>query len=64
MTFVAAGGFNGVVRIPFSGVSRSGLNFTGTVEIHIQSTGAGTGDITYICAPSQSVKLSLSPLSL
>lgn len=63
MTFVAAGGFNGVVRIPFSGVSRSGLNFTGTVEIHIQSTGAGTGDITYICAPSQSVKLSLSDFS-
>lgn len=60
MTFVAASGFNGVVRIPFSGVSRSGLTFTGTVEIHIQSTGAGAGDITYICAPGQSVKLSLS----
>lgn len=60
MTFVAAGGFNGVVRIPFSGTARSGLTFTGTVEIHIQSTGTGTGDITYICAPSQSVKLSLS----
>lgn len=60
MTFVAAGGFHGVVRIPFNGASRSGLTFTGTVEIHIQSTGAGTGDITYVCAPGQSVKLSLS----
>lgn len=60
MTFVAAGGFHGVVRIPFNGASRSGLTFTGTVEIHIQSTGAGSGDITYVCAPGQSVKLSLS----
>lgn len=60
MTFVAADGFNGVVRIPFNGASRSGLIFAGTVEIHIQSTGTGSGDITYICAPGQSVKLSLS----
>ncbi len=63
MTFVSAEGFNGVVRIPFSGTSRSGLTFAGTVELHIQTTGSGTGDITYICAPGQSVKLSLSDFS-
>lgn len=62
MTFVAADGFHGVVRIPFNGTSRSGVNFSGTVEIHIQSTGTGGTDasISYICAPGQSVKLSLS----
>lgn len=62
MTFVAADGFSGVVRIPFSGASRSGVNFSGTVEIHIQSVGTGGTDasISYICAPGQSVKLSLS----
>ena len=62
MTFVAADGFHGVVRIPFSGTSRSGVNFSGTVELHIQSIGAGGTDasISYICAPGQSVKLSLS----
>ncbi len=63
MTFVSADGFNGVVRIPFSGTSRSGLTFSGTVELHIQTTGSGTGDITYTCAPGQSVKLSLSDFS-
>lgn len=63
MTFVSAEGFNGVVRIPFSGTSRSGLTFAGTVELHIQTTGSGTGDITYTCAPGQSVKLSLSDFS-
>ena len=63
MSFVSAEGFNGVVRIPFSGTSRSGLTFAGTVELHIQTTGSGTGDITYICAPGQSVKLSLSDFS-
>lgn len=63
MTFVSSEGFNGVVRIPFSGTSRSGLTFSGTVELHIQTTGSGTGDITYTCAPGQSVKLSLSDFS-
>lgn len=62
MTFVAADGFHGVVRIPFNGTSRSGVNFSGTVEIHIRSTGTGGTDasISYICTPGQSVKLSLS----
>lgn len=62
MIFVAADGFNGVVRIPFSGTSRSGVNFSGTVEIHIRSVGTGGTDasISYVCAPGQSVKLSLS----
>lgn len=58
LTFVAADGFQGVVRIPFSGTDRDGVEFSGTVEIHIQSS--GSGDISYICAPGESVKLELS----
>ena len=60
LTFVAANGFNGVVRIPFSGKDRSGETFKGTVEIHIKSADTGNGDINYTCAPGQSVKLVLS----
>lgn len=61
VTFVAAQGFDGVVRIPFEGVSRGGTAFKGTVEIHIQSSGtSGSGDISYACAAGQSVKLQLS----
>lgn len=58
MTFVAANGFDGVIRIPFRGMDRVGVEFSGTVEIHIQSS--GSGDISYTCAPGQSVKLELS----
>ena len=60
LTFVAADGFHGVVRIPFTGTDRSGETFTGTVEVHIQSVGTTRGDVSYICAPGQSVKLNLS----
>ena len=60
LTFVAANGFNGVVRIPFSGKDRAGETFKGTVEIHIKSADIGNGDINYICAPGQSVKLAVS----
>lgn len=60
ITFIAADGFEGVVRVPFSGTSRSGETFTGTAELHIQSTGTGNGDINYACMPGQSVKLSVS----
>lgn len=60
MTFVSADGFEGLVRIPFSGVSLSGEAFSGTAELHIQSTGTGKGDINYICAQGQSVKLAAS----
>lgn len=60
MTFVAADGFEGVVRIPFSGIDSSGGTFSGTAELHIQSTGTGRGDINYICAQGQSVMLAVS----
>ena len=45
VTFVAADGFDGVVRIPFNGENKSGSTFQGTVEVHIQSSGASRGDI-------------------
>lgn len=60
VTFVAADGFNGVVRIPFTGENKSGSTFRGTVEVHIQSSGTSRGDISYVCAAGQSVKLVLS----
>ncbi len=59
VTFVAADGFDGVVRIPFNGENKSGSAFQGTVEVHIQSSGASRGDISYVCAAGQSVKLAL-----
>ncbi|MBD5162703.1 MAG: hypothetical protein HDT14_11985 [Oscillibacter sp.] len=58
LTFVAANSFEGMVRIPFSGTDRDGVEFSGTVEILIQSF--GSGDISYVCAPGESVKLELS----
>lgn len=57
VTFVAANGFDGVVRIAFTGTNRAGTPFQGTVEIHIQSKGTSRGDISYVCAEGQSVKL-------
>lgn len=60
ITFIAKDGFEGVVRIPFSGVSRSGEAFKGTAELHIQSTGTGRGDINYVCAQGQSVKFNVA----
>ncbi len=60
VTFVAAEGFHGVVRVPFTGEDRNGVPFSGTVEIHIQSSGGGRGDIYYTCAPGGFVKLALS----
>lgn len=60
MTFVAATGFEGVVRIPFSGTGRNNEEFKGTAELYIQSSGKGNGDINYTCVPEQSVKLELS----
>ncbi len=60
VTFVAAEGFDGVVRIPFTGKDWNGTDFSGTVELHIQAPVSQNGDIFYICQPSQSVKLVLS----
>jgi len=60
LTFVAADGFNGVVRIPFSGTDKAGETFNGTVEIHIKTDDRSNGDINYVCAPGESVKLVLS----
>lgn len=55
VSFTAAQGFDGVVRIPFVGYDRSGKQFKGTVQIHVQST--GESDLSYYCAPGSSVKL-------
>lgn len=63
LTFVAADGFHGVVRIPFSGESRGGAAFSGTAEVHIQSSAARNGDVNYTCAPGQSVKLETADFS-
>lgn len=60
VTFVAAEGFNGIVRIPFAGEDRNGVPFDGTVELHIQSAQSNEGDIHYTCAPGQSVKLNVT----
>ena len=55
ITFVAADGFHGTVRIPFTGENRDGETFNGTVELHFQSERAG--EINYDCMPGGSVKL-------
>ena len=55
ITFVAADGFHGTVRIPFTGENRDGETFNGTVELHFQSEQAG--EINYDCMPGGSVKL-------
>lgn len=55
VSFTAAQGFDGVVRIPFVGYDRAGKQFKGTVQIHVQST--GESDLSYYCAPGSSVKL-------
>lgn len=55
ITFVAADGFHGTVRIPFTGENRDGETFNGTVELHFQSEQAG--EINYTCMPGGSVKL-------
>ena len=60
LVFEAAEGFDGVVRIPFTGTDRDGVPFSGTVELHIQSGAAQNGDIRYTCQPGQSVKLQLN----
>ena len=61
IVFVAAEGFDGVVRIPFTGRDRYGAEFSGTAELHIQSYSTTRyGDITYTCQPGQSVKFQLS----
>ena len=60
IVFVAANGFNDVVRIPFTGADRYGTEFSGTVELHLQASSALNGDIRYTCQPGQSVKLQVT----
>ena len=55
VTFVAAEGFHGTVRVPFRGVNINGKEFSGTAELNFQSSGAG--DVRYSCAPGGYVKL-------
>lgn len=55
VTFVAAEGFHGTVRVPFRGVDVNGKEFSGTAELNFQSSGAG--DVSYSCAPGGYVKL-------
>lgn len=55
VTFVAAEGFHGTVRVPFHGVNINGKEFSGTAELNFQSSGAG--DVSYSCAPGGYVKL-------
>ena len=55
VSFVAADGFHGTVRIPFTGCDVNGQTFGGTVELHFQSKGAG--DISYPCTAGSSARL-------
>ena len=55
VTFVAAEGFHGTVRVPFRGVDVNGKEFSGTAELNFQSSGAG--DVSYSCVPGGYVKL-------
>ncbi len=55
VSFVAADGFHGIVRIPFAGCDVEGETFSGTVELHFQSDGAG--DISYPCTAGSSARL-------
>jgi len=60
LSFAAATGFNGTVRIPFSGFDLAGNPFSGTVELNFQTSSSAKGDITYVCAPGDFVKFSVS----
>ena len=55
VTFVAAEGFHGTVRVPFHGENINGEAFSGTAELNFQSSGAG--DVSYSCSPGGYVKL-------
>ena len=63
IVFEAANDFSDVVRIPFVGQDRNGTEFSGTVELHIQTNSVRNGDISYTCQPGQSVKLQVSDFS-
>lgn len=52
LTFAPADGFTGTVRIPFTGWTTNGTQFTGNVEINVRG-GTGYGDIRYTCRPGQ-----------
>ena len=57
LTFVPADGFEGTAKIPFRGQNELGVSFTGNVEVHIQTAGGTSGDVTYTCLPGSSVKI-------
>lgn len=60
LSFAAADGFSGTVRIPFAGFDLAANPFNGTVELHFQSSTSSSGDITYVCKPGDFVKLSVT----
>ena len=60
LSFAAADGFSGTVRIPFAGFDLAANPFNGTVELHFQSSTSSNGDITYVCKPGDFVKLSVT----
>ena len=57
VTFVPAADYAGTVRIPFTGWTNTGTQFSGNVEINVRG-GAGSGDIHYTCAPGKTVRFS------
>jgi len=58
VTFVPAEGFEGVTHLTFSGAGENGKTFTGTLELHFQTSSAG--EIEYACPPGSSVKIQTS----
>lgn len=52
LTFVPAEDCRGIVRIPFTGWTNKGVQFSGNVEINVRG-GTGEGDIHYTCAPGR-----------
>lgn len=62
LTFVPAENYRGIVRIPFTGWSGKGVQFSGNVEINVRG-GTGEGDIHYTCAPGRTKYFSNSDFS-
>jgi len=61
LVFVAAEGYVGTIRVPFTGYTTDGTRFTGNVEINVRAgTGSGTGEIRYTCAAGRSVSFAAS----
>lgn len=55
VSFVPSASFTGTVTVPFVGWDTAGNRFNGTVTVNVRS--GGSGNVQYVCAAGQSVKL-------